>query len=456
MNPILNTDSYKLSHFKQYPEGTENTYFYIESRGGLYDKTVFFGLQMFLKEYFNPITKAHIEEAKALAELHGLVFNEAGWLYILEKHKGVLPIRINALPEGVVVNTNNALLTIENTDPECYWLPAYLETALLRAIWYPTTVSTTSRNIMKAFRGYHEVSSDADIAELDFKLHDFGARGTSSYETTGIGGLAHLTVFKGTDTMPALLCGRKYYQSEMAGFSIPAAEHSTMTTWGRDGEEDAYQNMLEQFATPGATVAVVSDSYNIYHAVDKIWGQKLKAQVEQSGATIIVRPDSGDAATVPIEVIKRLMEVYGHTVNSKGYKVLPDCIRVIQGDGVDPRSIHQILANLNYEKIALDNITFGMGAALLQKVNRDTQRFAMKCSAAKVGGKWRDVFKDPITDHGKKSKAGRLAVVKSGNQYVTILESDLGDQTNELRPVFENGKLLIDESLDTIRERISY
>jgi nicotinamide phosphoribosyltransferase len=458
MNLILNADSYKCSHFVQYPSGTTRTHFYIESRGGRYDEVLFFGLQMFLKAYLSRgVSQENIIEAKGLLEAHGLPFYEEGWQYIVKHHQGRLPIKISAVAEGTVLPTHHPLVTIENTDPECFWLPGYLETALLRAIWYPVTVATTSFKIKQDLLAFHAKSSDAPIETVDFMLHDFGARGASSYETSGIGGLAHLVSFKGTDTLAALSYGRAFYRCEMAGFSIPASEHSTMTTWGRANEAQAFENMLEQFGKPGEMLSVVSDSYDIYHAVDHLWGESLREKVKKSGARVVIRPDSGNPLVVPIEVIQRLMNHFGFTVNSKGYRVLPDYLRVIQGDGIDPASIQQILLKLEEQKISIDNIVFGMGAALLQKVNRDTQKFAMKCSAAEVNGQWRDVFKDPVTDQGKRSKTGLLAVVQGDETHSsteTILTSELNGRTNLLRPVFDNGSLLVDETLDEIRERV--
>ncbi len=457
MNLILNSDSYKCSHFAQYPEATTRTHFYIESRGGRYEEVLFFGLQLFLKSYLmKGISEPDIEEAKSIITAHGLPFYEEGWRYILKRHSGQLPVRISAVPEGMIVPTHHPLLTIQNTDPACFWLPGYLETALLRGIWYPATVATTSFKIKQELLAYHAKSSDAPTSIVDFMLHDFGARGASSYETSGIGGLSHLVSFRGTDTLAALVYGRDFYHAEMAGFSIPASEHSTMTSWGRDHEQEAFNHMLKTFGKPGAMLSVVSDSYDIYHAVDALWGETLKEKVKISGARLVVRPDSGDPLQVPIEVIHRLMNHFGYSINSKGYRVLPDYLRVIQGDGIDPTSIKQILTRLDEQKIAIDNIVFGMGAALLQKVNRDTQKFAMKCSAAEVKGEWRDVFKDPITDHGKRSKTGLLAVVREKTGFETIVESELCGRENLLRPVFENGGLLIDESLDTIRNRLRW
>ena len=446
-NVILNTDSYKVSMFKQYPQGTTGVYSYIESRGGRYDKTVFFGLQAFIKEYLCvPITQADIDIAEEILTLHGEPFNRSGWQYILDKHSGYLPVVIRAVPEGTVVPVKNVLATIENTDPECYWLTTWLETALLRAIWYPTTVATQSRVIKELILDYLEKTGDPTT--IDFKLHDFGARGVSSLESAGMGGAAHLVNFMGTDTITAVLYAREYYNAGIAGFSIPAAEHSTITSWGRDGEVDAYRNMVNQFAKPGAILAVVSDSYDIYNAAEKLWGEELRQQVIDSGATVVIRPDSGDPVEVNRKLIEILGEKFGYTTNAKGFKVLNN-VRLIQGDGVNELTIRSILGAFMAMGWSADNIAFGMGGALLQAVDRDTQKFAMKCSAALVNGEWIDVQKDPVTDSGKKSKAGRVTLYKSGGEWASAVDRPhgwydkaMGDFEEVLEEVYRDGKLV--------------
>jgi nicotinamide phosphoribosyltransferase len=410
-NIILNTDSYKVSMFKQYPVGTTGVYSYIESRGGRYDQTVFFGLQAFIKEYLlEPITQSDIDAAATILETHGEPFNRAGWQYILDNHNGYLPLVIKAVPEGSVVPVKNVLATVENTDPNCFWLTTYLETALLRAVWYGTTVASQSYAIKQVILDYLEKTGDPST--IDFKLHDFGARGVSSMESAGIGGAAHLVNFMGTDTITGVLYAREYYNAGIAGFSIPAAEHSTITSWGREGEVDAYRNMLTQFAKPGSIVAVVSDSYDVFNAASSLWGEELRQQVIDSGATIVIRPDSGDPVAVNKQLVEILGAKFGYTTNEKGFKVLNN-VRLIQGDGVNELAIRSILGAFMAMGWSADNIAFGMGGALLQQVDRDTQKFAMKCSSICIGGKWTDVQKDPVTDSGKKSKAGRVTLYKS-------------------------------------------
>ena len=452
---ILNTDSYKVSMFKQYPAGTTGVYSYIESRGGRYDRTVMFGLQAFIKEYLlDPITQADIDIADEILTTHGEPFNREGWEYILRVHDGYLPVVIRAVPEGTVVPVKNVLATIENTDPECYWLTTYLETALLRAVWYPTTVATQSYTIRKVIIEYLEKTGDPSL--IDFKLHDFGARGVSSMESAGVGGAAHLVNFMGTDTITGLLYAREYYNAGIAAFSIPAAEHSTITSWGRDNEVKAYDNMLTQFAKPGSIVAVVSDSYDIFNAASKLWGEELKQKVIDSGATVVIRPDSGDPDTVCRKLVEILGQKFGYTVNDKGYKVLNN-VRIIQGDGVNEQTIRTILGGFAAYGWSADNIAFGMGGALLQQVDRDTQKFAMKCSAALINGEWVDVQKDPVTDSGKKSKAGRVQLWESGGEFISSVNrpntwTDRGTAwAPVLQEVFRDGKLVTEYTFEQVR-----
>lgn len=460
-NPILNTDSYKPSHWLQMPAGSEKQFSYIESRGGTYDKTLFFGLQMFLKQYLSvPVTQADIEDAENFLSQHGEPFNRAGWQKLVDQRGGVYPLRIRAVKEGTLVPIRNVLVTAENTDPgEFPWMTSYWETGLLRGVWYPTTVATISYSIRQVIKGYLEETGDP--AGIDFKLHDFGARGVSSFESASIGGAAHLaTGFMGSDTISGIIALQRYYNAtSMPAFSIPASEHSTITSWGRENEKAAYENMLKQFGKPNAMFACVSDSYDILEACS-IWAS-MKDKIVDSGAMVVVRPDSGHPETVVLEVVQRLAEGFGTTTNAKGYKVLNN-IRVIQGDGINEQSIRGILMNLKFAGYSADNVAFGMGGALLQQMNRDTQQFAMKCSAIRINGEWVDVYKDPVGDKGKTSKRGRLTLVRdydgTGPNFKTIRIEDLkGYESTSgwrevLETVWEDGVLLRDQSIDEIRK----
>lgn len=456
-NIILATDSYKHSHFLQYPPEARVISAYAEARDNDFsDRLLFFGLQPWLLEMLGtPITSAQIEEAAEICAGHGVPFNREGWNTILTRHGGFLPIEIKALPEGMIVPTAVPLIQVENTDPQMPWLTTFIETGLLRAIWYPTTVATLSWKCKAIIRAGLQKSSDDPEGQLPFKLHDFGARGVSSGESAALGGLAHLVNFRGTDTMEALLAARRYYSAtEMPAFSIPAAEHSTMTSWGRDREEAAYANMLDSFDGKGRIVAVVSDSYDLDRAVAQIWGGSLRAKVQARQGTLVVRPDSGDPVETPVRTVKTLWEKFGGSINGKGYRVLDPHVRVIQGDGMNIASIARLVDRMIEEGFAIDNIAFGMGGGLLQQVNRDTLRFAMKANAMlDRDGVWRDVSKSPATDPTKGSKAGRQAVVRQGGVLTAMRLDALAGATDLLVPVWRNGQLLVRHGLDAVRAR---
>lgn len=446
---IFNTDGYKLSQFRQYPPKTVRLSSYIESRGGAYDFTTFFGLQMLLPKLKAP-TRKQVNKRAMMAQAYGVSFNREGWMKVAEL--GFLPIKIQAVKEGTNLPTKNVLVQITNTIDGFHWLVSYIETMLLRGVWYPTTVATRSRYIKRILKSYLEWTSD-DLSSLDYMLHDFGARGVSSEESAGIGGVAHLVNFRGTDTLSALDFAFEYYSEGMAGTSVEAMEHSTVTSWGREGEGKSYENMIDNCSRPGSIFSIVSDSYDIYKAVREIFGEKLKDKIINLGGRLVIRPDSGDPVMVILNILTILEEKFGVTINSKGYKVLPPYLRILQGDGVNEDSIDEICSALFKADWSVENLVFGMGGQLLQGLDRDTLKFAMKASAIKLSNDyWKDVVKDPITDPGKRSKAGRLALIydKVGG-FQTIMETELGDRVNLLEDVFENGKILRDQTLSEIR-----
>ena len=289
-----------------------------------------------------------------------------------------------------------------------------------------------------------------DPSLIAFKLHDFGYRGSTSDESAALGGAAHLVNFKGTDNLAGCELAMRYYRAQMPGFSIPAAEHSTITAWGRERELDAYANMLRAYPD-SPLIAVVSDSYDIFHAVSELWGKSLRDAVMARRGAVVIRPDSGKPDEVVVSVLRRLAATFGARVNAKGYKVLDDHVRVIQGDGIDYDSIRTILESMALDGWSADNLTMGSGGGLLQKVDRDTQRFAFKCSAVRIGDTWSPVSKAPITDPGKNSKAGRLKLVRINGEHATVAEDNSAH--DEMVEVFRDGELLKEWTFDEVRER---
>lgn len=429
-NLILNADSYKASHQQWYPAGTTGQFAYLSARKA--GETIIpFGLQMAIKKsLLTPITSDDVLEAYEILTAHGLPFNSVGWKRICEVHNGYLPLTIKGVLEGTPTPSQTPLVTIESTDPELFWLPSYIETWLQRDVWYPSTIATNDFKNYSILKEYYNDTSD-NLANLQFSLHDFGARGVSSHETAEMGGLAHLLYFRGTDNLASIAASRKYYNCSMPGFSIPATEHSVQCSYGNDRQMEYISAVIHNM-NAGEIVSIVLDGYDIFRDTEALCLQ-FNHIIKDSNIKVVIRPDSGD----PLIVIPKLLHVidywFGHTVNSKGYKVLNN-VSLIQGDGIDTSTM-KCLANMVKELgYAAETLVYGSGGGLLQKVNRDTYSFAQKTSAMEIKGVWVDTVKNPVTDPGKKSKGGRF-------------------EEFDLTTYYHNGKLLVDDNLDTIRLR---
>lgn len=466
------TDSYKFSHPAQYPAGTERLMSHIFSRGSeQFDEVQWFGLQLVIKEHLlRQMTHKQVDNIIAFQREHlfGVEIDEleVALRAVVDDYNGYMPLKIRAIPEGTVLPTKQLLATVESAvaDERIIALTTYMETLLMR-VWAPTTVATTSYHIKKIiYDGLLKSADDAD-AEIGFKLHDFGARGVSSMESAAFTGAAHLVNFLGSDTTVGIMAANIGYNEQMSGFSIPATEHSTTTSFGRDGEEAFVGQMFDKFAKPGAIFATVADSYDIKHFVDNIVPKFLK-RLRASGATWVIRPDSGDPVLTPVELVKRLGRIAGFTYNGKGYKVLEN-VRVIQGDGIDIEDVRKIVELLLEDNWSISNIAFGMGGGLLQKNNRDTLKFAMKACARYTDGQWIDVYKDPtiydattwepISSSFKKSMAGRLELMYNGRDYRTVRVEEVAAMmsagyTPMLETVYDSGKLIRDMTFAEVRE----
>lgn len=456
-NPILDTDSYKISHHLLYPPELEHVFSYAEARGGRYPSTLFFGLQPFVKRLVeNPIRHAHIEEAADFAAAHGEPFNAKGWYHILDRHDGFLPLEINAVPEGLVVPTRNVLCTVENTDPDTPWLTSYVETALLRQVWYAVTVATRIFNMKKRLKKVFEATAD-DLSALPFALLDFSSRGCSGLDANMVGGAAYLSMFLGSDSVPAVRYVNHYYGAEggMSGFSIPASEHSVTTSWGPGQRELARMEAFIAAAPEGAVISDVVDTWNCFEAT-RLW-TILRHQLEARRQTIVIRPDSGDIETVVPELLRIMAKGFGTTKNRKGFDVLNGS-KLLWGDGINEET-HMLPFQKAWDMgISAASITTGSGGGLMQNdINRDTCKFAFKASGIKdtIYG-YQGVAKNPITDIGKMSKMGRQALVIGQNGYETVSYNNPPKRPDNdlLRPVYRNGDLLNMETIDVIRQRI--
>lgn len=451
------TDAYKETHYGLLPKDTRYMWSYLESRGvsdkGVVPETLMYGTQILLKTYLEGIVLEE-EDLQAAAdfckELFGGFdyFNYDGWKKMYDKYGGKLPIEIRAVPEGTVVPSHNVLVSVVNTDPEFPFIVNFLETILLQMTWYPITVATQSFAIKRLINKWARITGG--VENNPYHLNDFGFRGVSSTESAGIGGSAHLVNFDGTDTLRGIEYAKFYYdyKTPLYGNSVVASEHSATIVHPK--ELDAYRHFLTQY--PDGLISIVSDSYDLREAIC-MFGIELKDLIVNRKGKLVVRPDSGFPPTVMVQTLKDLEKYFGTEVNSMGYKTLPPYVGIIYGDFIRYGMIDDICEAAANAGFSTDNFVFGMGGALLQQVNRDTFKFAFKTSAVDRGGVWYDVSKHPAQDMGKKSKAGRLQLLKDENgNFFTAVYNSLHQDKDCLELVFRNGEILKHYTMDEIRK----
>lgn len=475
-NLLLQTDVYKFNHREQYPPGTNKVYSYLESRGsredGL-DYTVFFGLQYYLKCYLSqPVTHKDVDEFVEVASgILGPDSIRPSQLYDLAD-LGYLPIKIKAVPEGTVCPLKNALMTITNTHPDFPWLVNYIETLLMK-LWLPITVASNSYRFRRMFNGF----ADRTVGNRDhvpFQMHDFGYRGCGSEESAAIAGAAHLLSFLGTDTTAAVMFLRDYYDAANCkrpiGLSVPASEHSVMCAWNDKNEDvQAIGNMLDTY--PTGIVSIVSDSYDLWKTITDYYCGKFKDRILARDGKVVVRPDSGDPPLIicgdpsgdteeeRFGVLRLLDRGFGSSLNDAGYREIDPHIGTIYGDAIYYDRAQQILSKMAGMGYASNQIVFGSGGLLLNNWSRDTLKMAIKATYCEVNGEPRPIEKDPVTDHGKKSKKGLLQLQKYytdlGVSFRTLDRRDEQDEeSGALKIVYQNGDIRREQNLDNVRETL--
>lgn len=459
MPMTLRTDSYKLSHFEQLNGEAKQIYLYMESRYGM-DQTCVFGFQYIRDNYLTqPITVNDVYVAKAFAECHGEPFNLEGWLYIAEEY-GYIPLTILAIPEGTVVPSRTPLAVMFNEDHKLGWLPPYFEGVIQRA-WYPTTVCTYSLAEQQILRAYAEKTMPAERVDgyMMFALNDFGHRGCSSAETSTIGGMAHLAAGSwGSDNIEGIWGFMQHYGpfdpvNHMPAFSVRAIEHNVVLSHGEANEKSFIRKLVLETLEKNEIISIVVDTFDlkamvryfieiqdeVRAAAERGW-TKADATGEMRKARLVVRPDSGDAVDMPVWVVTELINNITDVVERVGYKVLPEWLRVIQGDGVGIDEIRLIAEALYAKAYAMENIIFGQGGKLLQEHLRDDGGFAIKMSAFfKENGDMVKTSKRPKTDSKKHSKEG-LFRVDIVDGVVSVGETDDMYMAGELKPILITGK----------------
>lgn len=469
-NIILDTDSYKNDHGIMLPPNTLKMFSIINFRkpNKFTSFTKFFGLQYVLKNYLSEkLTIEMINEAEIEITEQGYKFNRARWEYILEKHNGYLPLIIKAVPEGIILPVGVPVISVENTDDNCAWLVSYIEPMLQRPIWKMTTVASISYNI---YQYLDEIMfrHSGKKGLVNYHLHNFGSRGADSYDSDIMSGMAHASAgFLGSDSLQTNRNIKHFYNTNKAYMSsVTASEHSVMCANSDAENRDdfkAVSNMIDlleyklenKIGLP--IVSIVGDTYDIYRMADEYLGTRLKHKIEalgELGGRIVCRPDSGDPEVVCIEIIEILMDKFGYSLNDMGMKVLPNYIRVLQGDGINQNSIRKIVKNLEDKNFSLENLLFGMGGGLTHEAGRDEFSCAMKATGVFYDNKWHDLFKDPITDIAKRSPKGKVTTYINKNKEIFYERVELKDYSPDLIDlmdvVFKNGEIVKEFTFDEI------
>ena len=491
---LLAVDGYKHSHRSVYPKGTERILINWTNRSGKLlpgaTHAVHFGLQAFLQNYlvetwapFFAATEDEVADEFERVLLSYFGPNNIGSDHVRALHRlGYLPLLVKGLPEGTLTPFGVPTILIENTHPDFFWLPNYIETALSASIWHPSTsatVSTLSRELMESWAE----KTGGDPAAIDFQAHDFSMRGQTSLHSAAASGAGHLLSFLGTDTMPALDFIDRYYPGEngWVGASVPATEHSVMCIRGEQGELETFNAVLDAF--PTGIVSAVADGYDFFAVLTDILPQ-LKDRILARDGKLVIRPDSGDPVDIitgtirvndgtrdsyyrgkdegtlaPEELgaIELLDQVFGHTVNDKGYKVLNEHIGLIYGDSITMDRAQRIFERLAEKGWASTNVVLGIGSFTFQYQTRDSLGSAVKATWAQVNGESVDIQKDPKTGAGKKSAKGRLAVVRGSDGELELIQqaTPADEERSLIQPVWENGEFINPVSFADVRATLT-
>lgn len=476
LDQVVASDSYKFSHWAMYEDGLEYVEANFTPRASRYpgiNHMVHFGLQAWLVDFQQgwerwfalPKEEAMARYAKNLKTFLAPNFSHQN---IADLHDlGYMPLRFLSMPEGSIVPMKVPPILVQSTHKDFAWCVNFIESDLSAGYWHPSTVATIAWSLRQVFDKAAEETGGAPEA-VDFQLHDFSYRGQVNREAAMSSGAAHLLSFLGSDAVPAVPWINHYYPGENGdvAYSVPATEHSVMCSFGRANEIGAFKHQLDLF--PTGILSVVSDTYSLRQVIEDFLPE-LKQQILDRDGKLVIRPDSGDPADIICGTerefgkgktfyekgaIEALWEIFGGTVNEKGFKVLLDKIGLIYGDGMYKDRIEEINARLKAKGFASTNWVAGIGSYSYQMVTRDTFGSAVKATYVIVNGEGRNIQKDPETDSGlKKSATGRLAVLSTARGIPYLIEQANEDQraSSLLQPVWENGKFLKAQSYADVR-----
>ena len=464
-NLILDTDSYKRTHWLQEKPGMTHRYVYGEPRkGGRYPHISLFGTQMIAADHFlQPITKEMIEEAEwRSVTTFGTAkyFNKEVWEKVMKL--GYLPIKLMTAPEGSKIGEGNVCYTIESTRDWFTNTVNALEPLLMHT-WYPTAVATRSMYLKEKLKPIFEKSSMNPETAILYAVNDFGLRGATCHEAAARGGAGHLLHFRGSDNEPAQTALYDFYQNRDRLNSVWATEHSVALSFGlTDLNEKEYLLHQLKNSDPNLIISVVIDTKDSDNFMQAIVGDaEITTLIKERPGRVVFRPDSGDPLTNILRYSDILATQFGFGINNKGYKTLDNNVGLIQGDGMDEDSIVQLYEDYLKAHYSADNLVTGSGGGLLQVgLSRDTSRWAIKPSFGIINGIEVNMQKIPKTDPTKGSKPGKLKLHQTSHGFMTISSAKETPQmfnsyTDSLRTLLHDGQFY-PESFDKILARAAH
>lgn len=475
------TDFYKTGHPAQMEPGTTRIYENWTARGprnAAWSHVVFFYLQAFLKYDLTDLANRTFFSRSKSDVLYdyqkmmdnciypGIDIRHIGALHDLQ----YIPLEFCALPEGTQVPYRVPMFTVENTHDDFAWVSGYIETFMSSRLWLPMTSATTAFRYRKLLDLYAKATGGSPEF-VEWQGHDFSFRGMAAPEAAAASAAGHLLSFSGTDTIPGIKILKDCYDGQgLIGGSVPATEHMVMCLGGQENELETYRRLLKTY--PSGVLSIVSDTWNLWNVVGNLLPQ-LREEILSRDGKLVIRPDSGD----PVKIIcgdpnaregspehrglvSLLWDLFGGTVNEMGFLCLNPHIGAIYGDSITEERAESICKRLTARGFASTNVVFGIGSYTYQYVTRDTHGNALKATWARVNGRERFLFKDPITDNGlKRSARGRLAVI--ANEYGHLqqidglsLEEQQLQKGNLLSPVWRDSRFLLRNSLEGIKSRL--
>jgi nicotinamide phosphoribosyltransferase len=483
--PLLLCDFYKTVHSEQYPKGVTKLVSYFTPRMSRIeneDKLIVFGVQAFIKQYLIEYFNENFfqkDKNDILEEYNRILTYTLGeGTYQEEKisklyELGYLPLEIKAIAEGTRVPVKVPMIEISNTHPEFAWLVNTIETLMSCSLWHSMISANVGYNYRMIVNKYYQISVEDNISRAR-ALGDFSMRGQESLESATRSSAAFCLSFLNTATVPSILFLEHYYNcdctKEPVAFGSISTEHSVMcSNTAVDGDEITMLRRLLNEIYPNHSISMVSDSYDYWNLVNHILVE-CKEDILNHNGTLLIRGDSGDPVKIITETVFRLWDIFGGSMNSKGYKVLDPHIKAIYGDSITPQRAVEIFDILIQHGFSCNNVALGVGSFSMQcleqddKLNpftRDTFGIAVKATYAEIENTPYMIFKNPKTDTAKfkKSQQGlcRVFLEESGKiSYEDGFDKYTfpKDKVNLLETVFKNGKMVKEYSLSEIRNRL--